>query len=494
MTPVFAIGTLTILTFAPRQVAAQTPAQAGTRTDLKTIRLEAEIATLTGASVSTQRPGFSGRGFVTDLDAEGDKIVWKVPNVPPGLYEIRLRYCAPFGEKGYDLVIDGAKTSGMLAGTGPKFATAAAGKIELKKGAHTFAIEKGWGYYDIDALELVPASQAPPLQPISKTLSDRDASPQARALMSYLVDLYGQKTVSGQQNHPADIAYVKSVSDQTPAIIGNDLVEYSPSRAKFGAKPDPTTEKMIETARGGQVLTLSWHWNAPSGLYNRTYTDSQGKKIEAPWWRGFNTDASTFDLQKALANPNSQDYRLLVRDMDVIAAELKKLQKAKVPVLWRPLHEAEGGWFWWGAKGPEPFKKLWRLMFNRFTNTHKLHNLIWVYTSAGNMNWYPGDDVVDIVGTDSYPQAGDSLSGLWEDLRGKFDGKKMLALTEIGGAPDIEKMRYYDVRWAYFMSWEGSEVGPTSVPKEMLAKTYRSPLVVNQDQLAPLWKRMKNRP
>ena len=96
-------------------------------------------------------------------------------------------------------------------------------------------------------------------------------------------------------------------------------------------------------------------------------------------------------MQKALADPNSADYKLLLRDMDAIAVQLQKFSDAGVPVLWRPLHEAEGGWFWWGAKGPEPFKKLWRLMYDRFTNVHHLHNLIWVDCSGTNPDWYPGD-------------------------------------------------------------------------------------------------------
>ena len=69
-------------------------------------------------------------------------------------------------------------------------------------------------------------------------------------------------------------------------------------------------------------------------------------------------------------------------------------------MLWRPLHEASGGWFWWGAHGPDPFKQLWELMFRRFTEVHELHNLIWVYTAdpTAHHDWYPGDDMVDVVG------------------------------------------------------------------------------------------------
>ena len=93
----------------------------------------------------------------------------------------------------------------------------------------------------------------------------------------------------------------------------------------------------------------------------------------------------------------------MIRDIDAIAVELTKLRDAHVPVLWRPLHEAEGGWFWWGAQGPKNYVRLYRLLYDRLTKVHKLDNLIWVYTSGGKPEWYPGDDVVDIIGADAYP-------------------------------------------------------------------------------------------
>lgn len=80
--------------------------------------------------------------------------------------------------------------------------------------------------------------------------------------------------------------------------------------------------------------------------------DEPGKE----WWRGFYADSVTFDLEKALSDTESEEYKLLLADIDTIAVQLQRLKDAHVPILFRPLHEAEGGWFWWGAKGPEPGK------------------------------------------------------------------------------------------------------------------------------------------
>ncbi|HEY6565060.1 MAG TPA: glycosyl hydrolase, partial [Pirellulaceae bacterium] len=190
------------------------------------------------------------------------------------------------------------------------------------------------------------------------------------------------------------------------------------------------------------------HWNAPSGLLN-----TPGHE----WWRGFYTDSTTFDIQAALADPTSTDYSLLLRDIDAIAVELQKIELAKVPGLWRPFHEAQGGWFWWGARGAEPFKQLWNLMYDRLTNTHDLHNLIWVYTSSTaegpHLDWYPGDDVVDIVGADVYTDRSSSQSGEWYDLRDVYDGRKMVTLSETGFPPDPALMRERGVEWSWFSPW-----------------------------------------
>ena len=98
-----------------------------------------------------------------------------------------------------------------------------------------------------------------------------------------------------------------------------------------------------------------------------------------------------------------------MKDIDTIAVELKKLQSASVPIIFRPLHEAEGGWFWWGAKGPEPAKKLWDILYDRLTNKHKLNNLIWEWNSVAT-SWYPGNSKVDLVSADTYNQGDHGVS------------------------------------------------------------------------------------
>ena len=189
------------------------------------------------------------------------------------------------------------------------------------------------------------------------------------------------------------------------------------------------------------VVAVMWHWNAPSGLLNTTYTNSDGRVVDASWYRGFYTDATTFDLSLAMADPSSEEYGLILRDIDAIAAQLERLDTAGVPVLWRPLHEAAGGWFWWGAHGPEPYLKLWNLLFDRLTNYHGLTNLIWVWNGE-HADWYPGDATVDIVSTDIYAADRDYSPQLASFGAATYyaSSPKIVALSENGVLLDPEAL------------------------------------------------------
>lgn len=320
------------------------------------------------------------------------------------------------------------------------------------------------------AADPVTDPTSPPLAAVHAALVDSRASDAAVALMTKLTGDYGKHSWSGQYGTD-DVAHLRAVCGRTPAILGADFMDYSPSRVAFSGRQPHLVESLIKLARSGQVITMSWHWNAPTNLL-----DSH----EQPWWRGFYTKASTFDVAAALSNTDSAEYALILRDIDAIALQLQKFSDANIPILWRPLHEAEGGWFWWGAKGPQPFKALWRLLYTRITEYHHLHNLIWVLTSE-NPDWYPGNDVVDIIGVDAYPKdPKTTLLPGWNTLKGRFNGVKLVALTEFGGVPDIERMHAAGVWWSYFVSWNGTL---KSVPAATITRAYRSPSVVTRDEL-----------
>ncbi len=422
------------------------------------IVVEAESGKRSGVEVRRQGRGFTGAGYVTGFDADADSLELSASAPEAGIYDLSIRYRCPFGQKGFELRVNGVGSSGILPDTSEQFAMHRVGRVELVAGLNTIVVAKGWGHYDVDRIELTPGRpRSAPQPPAVEPVNPRATAP-SRELLEKLRTSYGRTTLYGVYSE-ADAAYLLEHTGRRPAIIGTDLMDASPSRVERGARCE-AVRQAIEADRRGQVVTVSWHWNAPTDLLDGQMVEHEGKRVEAKWWSGFYTFATSFDLTAVLADPAGERHRLLLRDIDAIATELSKLRDAGVPVLWRPLHEAEGGWFWWGAKGPEPFKKLWRLLYERLTVHHGLDNLLWVYSSGTDPAWYPGDDVVDIVGIDAYPaDIRDSLDATWETLFEQYGSRKLLALTEFGGVPDMPRMHDFGVWWSFAVSWSDRE-GP----------------------------------
>lgn len=420
--------------------------------------------------------GYTGSGYVTGFDQAGDRVTWSSFAATPGPYRLTVRFRSPFGDKGFEGDLNGVALSGTFKqSTG--FSTYDAGLVTLAS-SNTLFVGGGWNYYEIDAVTLTSETPVLP-KPVPAVPVNANATPLAKALLARVAQGYGSTTLSGQ-NERSDLAVIQSASGKLPAIVEGDLMDYSPSRVAYGANPGSLAEDYISLAKNqGYLVSMAWHWNAPTKLLN---------SADYPWWRGFYTQGTTFDIATALASPSGSDYQALIRDIDAIAVQLKKFAAADVPVLWRPLHESEGGWFWWGAKGPDAFKQLWRLAYDRLTNHHGINNLVWVLTSE-DPAWYPGDDVVDVVGVDAYPSdRSDTLSSRWSPLLSRFDGKKPIALTEFGGVPDIDAMRQVGVSWAYFCSWNGS-YGPSIETTAKVQRVYTSAAVVTKDEnpaLVPL--------
>ncbi len=284
--------------------------------------------------------------------------------------------------------------------------------------------------------------------------------PAALELMGLLRQVYGKGIISGQ----CDDKYLPYIRQHTggldPAIMGNDFNGLMPSQ-----QGNRDVEKAIAWHRRGGLVTFQWHWISPNADGD-FYTDK-------------------FDLAAALAQPQRDSYRNLIRDIDLVAGELKRLQDAGVPVLWRPLHEAEGRWFWWGKSGGDACRKLYRLMFERMTNHHGLKNLIWIWTSYGKdkENWHPGKDVVDLVVWDY--EAPTSWSQLHE-LFGN-DGT-LFGLGEEGRLPDPDA--FQDRPWLYFLTWaymiEDPEKGNTP---EWIRRVYRDRRVITRQDLVAWRKR-----
>ena len=407
---------------------------------------EAEDGSLTGVTIANSAPDYSGTGYVTGFDNTGDKVTVGILIPEKNFYKLVIRYRSPSGQKFQDLLINNKPVASLRFPLCDTFAYVEAGSYMLEQGINQFTISKDWGWSDIDKFEIYPS--APKVFNISPDPVDSAVNDTTEALYQFLLLQFGDRIISGQTHYNYDV--LKDTAERSPMLRVADFQHFTEGYPylwdnggfTFGKHDDGSVDSLISwhhRTGGKGIISYQWHWHSPSGGEVGTNT--------------FYTSLTDFDVSKAVV-PGNQEYDDIIRDIDDIAAELKKFQDAGIPVLWRPLHEAGGGWFWWGAKGPEPCKALYDTLYNRLTNHHQLHNLIWVW-STPEEDWYPGNDKVDIIGHDSYPGAYNygNQKFAFDELYRLTGGQKLIAMTENGPVPDPGECLQGDAPWSFFMSW-----------------------------------------
>jgi mannan endo-1,4-beta-mannosidase len=315
-------------------------------------------------------------------------------------------------------------------------------------------------------------------------LSDAKASTNAKKIYQYLKDNYGKNIISGQYCDEGifghEMAVIWKATKKFPAMVGLDMIEYSPSRVANGSQ-GKSIDLAIQAWEEGSLVTMCWHWNAP-----KDYLTGQ-------WYSGFYKEHTNINLDKIMNGQDQKGYDLLISDMDAIAKELTKLRDKDVPVLWRPLHEASGGWFWWGDCSAESYKKLYRLMYQKFTEEYELHNLIWVWNGQ-SADWFPGEDVVDILGIDIYPgeHVYTSQYPKYIETVECSAETRIVALSENGCLVDPDLALRDGAMWSYFGTWGGEFVTESKTlnaysekytEEEMLIKVYNHEKVITRDEL-----------
>ncbi len=446
---------------------------------------EAEEAAFTGnMKEESIKQGFTGTGYLTGMQEDGDTVTFTITVPGEGAYDFNFISAGNTGHKENNVLVDGANV-GMAIVDSNDFTDSVLKRVYLTAGEHQVMMTKSWGWIFLDSLVITASEPADrTIYEVSAGLVDPDASDRAKRLMKYLTDVYGDYIISGQYGDMgilgAEFNLIKEQTGKYPAMLGLDFIEYTPSRAANGSKSFDV-EYALKFDQEGGIVTFCWHWNAPE-----KYLVNSGDK---PWWRGFYTDSTTISLKKIMDGEDTEGYDLLIRDMDAIAEQLKILQAADIPILWRPLHEASGGWFWWGASGPEAYIRLYRLLYDRLVNYHGIHNLIWVWNGQAK-DWYPGDEYADIVGFDNYPgeRVYSAQANRFNDLiEWLGDTRKLVAMTENGPLFDPEPAYRDNAMWSYFGTWE-QEFALTEQYTEfdMLKKVYNSHKVITLDELPEL--------
>ncbi len=450
--------------------------------NLQAQKFEAETGSMTGTTIAQSIAGYSGSGYVTGFDEDGDAVSIPVAVTSAGLFSVWIGFAAPNGEKTNDIYVNGDYAGSQIFPNSPSFDEVFFGKVLMEEGSNSIKIVKNWGYFEVDYVRVAPAAPNA-IHNYPTKLVTANPTFEAETLYLFLRDYYGHHIISGQQADAGgeeELEYIGNKTGKLPAIKGFDLINYSPSRVANGTTSQETQLAINWWEEEKGIVTLMWHWNAPKDLLDTE---------DAPWWSGFYSYATTFDPSIAMNDANSEEYELIIRDIDVMAGELKKLQEAKVPVLWRPLHEAEGEWFWWGSKGPEVCIWLWELMYDRLNNEHGLDNLIWVWTGTDTeeaMDWYPGDEYVDIIGADIYLEDGNYATSfsMFDEMAGIHDGTRLITLSETGTIPQPDDLEDQKARWSWFMVWSGDFIlDGNKNDIDHLIEVYQHDYVITLDEL-----------
>ncbi|WP_063822120.1 glycosyl hydrolase, partial [Paenibacillus sonchi] len=271
-----------------------------------------------------------------------------------------------------------------------------------------------------------------------------NASPAAVKLLDDLNAISGKGIITGQHDYlesPDEFSNrLKWTSGKYAALHGYELGLISGQSESTGAaQRRNVVNSAINWYKNGGIVAMTFHEQLPGTSYQ---------------WANVQRTLSQAEFNKYVT-PGTAQYKSLIADLDKVAVSLKSLRDAGVPVLWRPYHEMNGNWFWWGKKNN--FAELWNIMYDRFVNVHQLNNLLWVWNpNAPNASsdpyelTYPGADKVDVLAADIYNN--DYMNRYHDSLLSLADGKP-IAIGENGEMPSTAKLQLSQRQWVYMMNW-----------------------------------------
>ena len=348
-----------------------------------------------------------------------------------------------------------------------------------------------------------------PTKPVSENAQTNEKTME---VWNYLRSVYGKQVITCQQMMGnecyEDLVFYNATNDLT-AMKGYDFIFCTGSYHS-----DDMIDEAIEWSKeSGGLCAFTWHWNVP-------------KDIDNPdGGYAFYTSEITNFSQVNAVTPGTKEYETVIHDIDLIATKIQRMESEGVTILFRPLHEASGAWFWWGLQGRdsatnEVFQKLWYMIYDRLENYHKLTNIIWVWNGQ-NPHTAIHPNAFDIEGLDRYYDQEDisaeALSTYYEKCYGELAGYdkycaelagmestgKMMALTECGYIPDPEGIKAANTMWLYYMVWNGDFIYETDaagkamvdlngtphpnpkkgITNEMLAEYFSNDLYITHNKL-----------
>lgn len=336
-------------------------------------------------------------------------------------------------------------------------------------------------------------------------LTDEEINTERTKVLSYISDLSNDTidgVLSGQNcGHGNEIAdgtyarYIEALHSRTGQYVSIIGVDYEYVR-----------EYTVDELKAANTV-FKTHWkNGGLVAINMSPVNPWGTKHN--WedikfaWPGTKYEGT--DLMK-LITPGSEVYDVWMAKLDRIAEGLADLRNAGVIVMWRPMQEMNGWWFWWGKQDKDhlsdphdAYIAVWRHMHDYFTNVKKLNNLLWVFSPTQNQKFssfpYPGDSYVDIVAGTEYLD--DLTITGYEDFLayGKPVGIAEYGPSEFGSKVDgsfdsrlyLTRLKNDYPKVAYWMTWEswtntdGSKVNMALVDNQNTSALLNDPYILKR--------------
>jgi mannan endo-1,4-beta-mannosidase len=287
-----------------------------------------------------------------------------------------------------------------------------------------------------------------------------NASPEARALLHFFYSISGEYLLTGQHNYPnvhnRNTLFAAKYAGKTPVIYSTDWGFAKDGNSDSYLARQDIVREAIRQNKLGSIITLCWHAAPPTATEPVTFQPLPGADPNLLQ----SVQGKLLDQQfQDVLTPGTALYKHWCDQVDTIAVYLKELQDAHVPVLWRPYHEMNGDWFWWGGRqGTYNTDRLFRQLFERLVRVHHLNNLVWEWnvdrpsTPARHFsNFFPGAAYFDIASLDVY---GSDFNQAYYDSLLLLARGKPIVLGEVGNPPSPQVLKRQP-RWGYYVIWAG---------------------------------------
>lgn len=413
----------------------------------------------------SSRPGYSGTGYLTDFSLQlGNSLSFSFDIPAEQHYDISVCFASDEVMRN-EVLMDGEQLFDFecTEETTGRFVIKTYYGVFLEAGTVNLTVHEIEAGIDLDYIKITNnQSIYTSRTDVAPSLVNPDASKEALELMSYLTENFGKRILTGQYVSDARSIEIEKIYENTssyPAVRFGDMSMYSTNTSEKTAPEDDEISAAVKWAEKGGIVGYIWHWRAP--LYeNEFYSEKTDFDLSLA--------VSDYDVAVMPAENIEKLYQdgyitaetlLIIRDIDYVSEQLARLKEKNIPVLWRPLHEASGDWFWWGNSGPDCYKWLWNLLYRRMTSYHKLNNLIWIWSAQGS-DYFIGNSMFDIASVDLYSDNTDNTSYYkqYQWLYSLTGGQKLIALSECGTLPDIELTFRDRAVWSFFGLWYGDYI------------------------------------